>query len=331
MCSTNQFESTFGIIAGVISYEPILASYLKEMVLVHARDNIQYLETRLNFIEENYISTDAVTPLPHSRWVDIFRTSVDEANAELRAEGKGECQCKIIYATVRFVTPERLRWYLEDCIELARAHPDLIIGFDAVGHEDPLIRLREYVPELLRFKQRQVEEGLDIPLILHAGETLGDGNGTDENLFDALLLDSKRLGHAYSLPKHPELMKLCRERNVCVESCPISNEILRYVGNMASHPLPILVNHGVPVALSNDDPCQFGNFGLSYDFWQACNASHATGLAVLKTFALTSLEHSRFTPLERVRHMERFTKDWEQWLTWIVRSFPEQAKKSNGL
>jgi adenosine deaminase CECR1 len=258
--------------------------------------------------------------------VEIFRTSVDEANAELRAEGKGECHCKIIYATVRFVTPERLRWYLEDCLQLAHAHPDLIIGFDAVGHEDPLIRLREYVPELLRFKQRQIEEGLYIPLILHAGETLGDGTGTDENLYDALLLGSKRLGHAYSLPKHPELMKLCRERNVCVESCPISNEVLRYVGNMASHPLPILVNHGVPVALSNDDPCQFGNFGLSYDFWQACNASQATGLAALKTFALTSLEHSRFTPVERVRHMERFNKDWEHWLTWIVESFGEKHR-----
>ena len=37
---------------------------------------------------------------------------------------------------------------------------------------------------------------------------------------------------------------------------------------MPMHPLPILLNHGVPVALNSDDPSMFQNMGLSFDFYQ---------------------------------------------------------------
>lgn len=48
----------------------------------------------------------------------------------------------------------------------------------------------------------------------------------DENLYDAMLLGTKRIGHGFSLVKHPKLMAMCRERGVALEVCPISNEIL---------------------------------------------------------------------------------------------------------
>lgn len=34
------------------------------------------------------------------------------------------------------------------------------------------------------------------------------------------------------------------------------------------HPLPILLNNGVPVALCSDDPAVFGNMGLTFDYFQ---------------------------------------------------------------
>lgn len=68
-----------------------------------------------------------------------------------------------------------------------------LIGFDLVGHEDgeeckPLIY---YAEPLLRF----AEQHPDIPFIFHAGETLGDGSAADMNLYDAILLGTKRIGH----------------------------------------------------------------------------------------------------------------------------------------
>ena len=70
-------------------------------------------------------------------------------------------------------------------------------GFDLVGDENVLRPLTYYLTPLLRFKERQKELGIDIPFIFHAGETLGDGNHVDENLFDAILLGTKRIGHGF--------------------------------------------------------------------------------------------------------------------------------------
>lgn len=39
---------------------------------------------------------------------------------------------------------------------------------------------------------------------------------------------------------------------------------------MPAHPLPMLLNNGVTIALSSDDPAIFGNMGLSFDFFQVC-------------------------------------------------------------
>ena len=70
-----------------------------------------------------------------------------------------------------------------------------LVGFDLVGPEDTTKPLIDYLVPLLRFKDRQKELGLDIPFIFHAGETPGDGTAVDDNLYDAILLGTKRIGH----------------------------------------------------------------------------------------------------------------------------------------
>lgn len=71
----------------------------------------------------------------------------------------------------------------------------IVTGFDLVGNENTLRPLIDYIEPLKRFQRRQKELGLDIPFIFHAGETLGDGSKADMNLYDAILLGTKRIGH----------------------------------------------------------------------------------------------------------------------------------------
>lgn len=114
------------------------------------------------------------------------------------------------------------------------------VGFDLVGDENIFQPLRYYLEPLMAFEQRQKAAGVDIPFVFHAGETCGDGTHADENLYDAILLGTKRIGHGYhpigyvrcrrfiythcrfSLVKHPKLMQICREKGIALEICPIS-------------------------------------------------------------------------------------------------------------
>lgn len=166
-----------------------------------------------------------------------------------------------------------------------------------------------------------------MPFVFHAGETLGDGDETDDNLFDALLLGTKRIGHGFSLIKHPRLMALYRERQVAVEVCPCSNEALRYTPSIVNHPVLALLNHGVPVVISNDDPQVFGNAGLTFDLFQLANGSEAAGLMSLGVLARGSIQHSLMADDEKARCFAAWDRQWDAFLRDLVGEGP----RTNGV
>ncbi|TDB93674.1 adenosine deaminase, partial [Micromonospora fluostatini] len=56
----------------------------------------------------------------------------------------------------------------------------------------------------------------------------------------------------------PELMAYLAERGIPLEVCPTSNVRTRAVTGLDVHPLPRLVEAGVPVTINSDDPPMFG-------------------------------------------------------------------------
>ncbi|EST07745.1 Adenosine/AMP deaminase domain protein [Kalmanozyma brasiliensis GHG001] len=322
----SKFQSTFGVIAGLIGYEPTLKAYTKELVLSHARDGISYTEARINFLTEFMVRSDGTPTLTHEDWVRIFIEAVTEAKAEL---GEGVfVDAKIIYTTVRFIDNDKLRWYLEDCISLKKLFPEWIVGFDLVGHEDPLLPLKHYIPELLRFQHRCAEEGISIPFVFHAGETLTDGGDADLNLYDAILLNTRRIGHGVSLARHPTLTDLVKEKDICVEICPISNQVLGYTASICSHPsLLALLNRNVPVALSSDDPSIFENFGLSYDFYQLVISSKSTSLVSLAALARRSIRYALVDDEAKQRMVEDWDKRWKKFVGWFLKEYGHLARQ----
>lgn len=114
-------------------------------------------------------------------------------------------------------------------------------------------QLRDFVPEFLDFQKSCRDEKVDIPFLFHCGETLGVGDKVDGNLYDAILLNSKRIGHGYSIAHHPHLMEIFKEKNIAVEACPISNEILGLTSIIAGHHLPILLANNVPCTINSDN------------------------------------------------------------------------------
>ncbi|WP_159941998.1 MULTISPECIES: adenosine deaminase [unclassified Nocardiopsis] len=87
----------------------------------------------------------------------------------------------------------------------------------------------------------------------HAGETT-----TAEEVWDAVrLLGAERVGHGIRAADDPDLVGYLAEHGIPLEVCPTSNLRTGAVPSLALHPLPELLEAGVPVVLGSDDPAMF--------------------------------------------------------------------------
>jgi len=192
-----KLNSVCAVSENLTAFMPVWEANLREFIMSSVDDGISYIESRVFFWSKYMIGADGLENVPHREWLIAYENIVDQVKDELKRQGRQDAfvGSKIIYTTMRSDSPQDLEWYTEDCLTLKREFPHLIVGFDVVGHEDSLRPLIDYAETLMKFKARQAELGLDIPLILHAGETLGDGTAADMNLYDAILLGAKRIGH----------------------------------------------------------------------------------------------------------------------------------------
>lgn len=333
-----KFGSCFVIIDSILSYEPIFRGAVRRLLKQLADDGIRYFEIRHVFRYKFRLEGKDVSEDDFREYCKILSEEIDIFKGT--EAGKNFYGARLIWTELRFLPNREIIQGMKDCIELKKAYPRLISGFDFVGQEDSGRSLADLTTLIFWFRKRCVEEGVDIPFFFHAGETLGDGDSVDSNLYDALLLGTRRIGHGYSLFKHPLLVEMAKDKKILIESCPISNEILRLTSSILSHPLPALLARGVPVSLNNDDPAILGHGknGLSHDFWQAYVGFENMGLEGLATMSRNSLKWSCFedqkqnewiqdiTSAEqglgtKAQRLREWDADFEKFCEWVVREY----------
>ncbi|MEG1857847.1 MAG: adenosine deaminase [Pseudoflavonifractor sp.] len=106
----------------------------------------------------------------------------------------------------------------------------------------------------------QRAQRLGLPYTIHAGEC-----GSAESVRQALALGARRIGHGIAMGGHPELQKLCAERQIGVELCPISNFHTGAAQSAASYPLLEFLDSGV-CATINTDNRTVSNTSLTREF-----------------------------------------------------------------
>jgi adenosine deaminase CECR1 len=373
-----KFLSCFPILGSLIYYEPIYRKFVWRMCKQLLDDGVNYVDMRSAFYtpyrcaEADEWDKDSFNMLAHMEdEIEAFKKS---------EEGKGFWGGRMIWTTIRqldkraviesrsyhvhqpisnrhlffpiyktmllpyikiiFEKLTNITLGMKQCIDMKLEFPDLICGYDLVGQEDLGRPLSDLAPELFWFRKTCAESGVDIPFFFHAGETLGDGDSTDENLFDAIILGTRRIGHGFSLYKHPLLIDMVKEKRILIESCPISNEALRLCGSIMSHPLPALIARGVPCSLCNDDPSILGQgaMGMSHDFWQALQGWENLGLAGLGSLAENSVRWASFQDYStqewvkdvkdgtmgkgiRAKRLKEWIGQWERFCAWIVEEY----------
>jgi len=262
------------------------AGHWRRMLDLLADENVQYVEFR------GWPADDAIV-------ADAQRRGPDFA-------------VKFIPVAGRRSGRESAKDQLEQTLADRERDPGLVAGFDLVEEEDKSHSTLFFVEEILAARREAERRGFSLPLFLHSGET---NRAESENLDDALLLGTQRIGHGLALVRHPLLMEMVRERGVAIEACPISNQVLGYVPDLRSHPAVAYINAGIPVVLSPDDP-GLTRHTFSYDFYEAFMAWELD-LRELKQLAMSSLVHSAMDPQEKRHALAAWQTRWAAFVRWL--------------
>ncbi|XP_077401642.1 adenosine deaminase 2-A isoform X3 [Vanacampus margaritifer] len=302
----DKFERAFISSAGLVSHAPVLRDYLLQGLHELHRDNVMYLELRSG-LSRTYELDGTI----HDK-IWTLRTFQD-VTRKFVAEHPDFLGARLIVAVHRAWSTSEVKAAVEEAAALRRDFPDVVAGFDLVGREDsgrPLWYFRDALALPAKL-------GLDLPYFFHAGETDKEGTEADQNILDALLFNTSRIGHGYALAHHPLAREISRRGEVAVEVCPISNQVLKLVSDLRNHPAAVLMSEGHPMVISSDDPSMFGTSGLSYDFYQAfvgiggLNANVGT----LKELALNSLRYSSLPETLKDTGRAMWQRKWDAFIS----------------
>ena len=163
------------------------------------------------------------------------------------------------------------------------------------------------------------------PSDLITGYNDADPMATLMNTYESIILGANRIGHGLGFIKHPYLLSVIKERNVAIESCVVSNQILGYMADLRNHPAVNYIKQGIPVVLGSDDPGTFGYDDFTIDWYEAFMA-WGLDLIDLRNLALDSLRHSSMTTEESDAAIE---EKWRpQWNAFISDVYGEACNST---
>ncbi len=302
----DKFEACFERVGGLVYYAPIFTDYYRQSFEALAADNIQIVELRAGSGEFNGLYDINGKIYSSDEVINIYRDLVGQIRKK-----HPDFVLKLIISDIRVIDLANERCSLETAFKLRSEHPDLVTGYDLVGFETTGHTTLFYLDNLLNAAADFSEKyDTDLPYFFHDGESDWASN---LNLYDAVLLNSRRIGHAFNLFHFPLLMQKIKQNGICLEICPISNQVLGYVNDLREHPAVGYLRHGLPCVISSDDPMLFRTSGLSYDFWEAIMAWNLT-LADIKKLCLNSIEYSTLDPEEKREAFASWEKAWAQFV-----------------
>ncbi|MCX5516529.1 adenosine deaminase [Kaistia algarum] len=190
---------------------------------------------------EVFISADhaLASGLPYADYVAGLAAGIEDAEAAKGIVGR------MVATGVRHLGPDRV--FAAAKTAVAEPHP-LVTGFGVAGDER-MHHPRDFI-EAFRIAG---EAGLG--LTAHAGELCGP-----ESVIAALdNLDISRIGHGVRAIEDAALVERLVDEGIVLELCPGSNVALGLYPNLDVHPFRTLMESGVAVTVSSDDPPYFGS------------------------------------------------------------------------
>ena len=186
-----------------------------------------------------------------------------------------------------------------------------VVGVNLVAPEDDPIALADYSRHM-RAVAYAAAQAPDAGIALHAGE-LALGLVPPEELTFHIreaveVAGAHRIGHGTDVMHEDnpyQLLAEMRERGVAVEIILTSSEvILGITGD--DHPLPIYLEHGVPVVIATDDE-GVSRTDLTHEYQRAVT-TYDLDYATVKQLSQASLEHSFLAAPEKAALLDELRR-----------------------
>ena len=303
-----EFEKTFQRINGAYQYKPLYEDYMKNVIGNLINDSIMHMETRL-FLSNKYDIDTKGQRITYP--IDTTIQKLKRVVEKTKIDYPGFTH-KAIYTSLRFYSNKKIAEELVTAFQIRKKYPEFIKGFDLVAEEDNGHTTHYFEQSWKMMDSLKQVYGIDMPLYLHDGES---NSQSVDNLFDAVLLGSKRIGHGFNLMNFPKLVDLVIENDICIEVNPLSNQILGYSKDLRLHPASLMLRHGVQCSISSDDPAIFNYTGLSYDYWYSIMAWELD-LKDIKKLVLNSITYSSLNSNEKRKAMDQLEKSWMHFVNY---------------
>ncbi|KAH8415561.1 hypothetical protein KR222_004601 [Zaprionus bogoriensis] len=312
------FMGIFALLDGLLLYAPVWRDYYYNALQELHNDGVQYLELR-SLLPNLYCLG--------AGQLDIHDTVAiyEEQTKRFKKNHPDFIGAKVIYAPLRGVEPNVCDEYVKKCVDLKMKFCGFLAGFDLVGQEELGRPLIDLIEPLLKMPE-------NINFYFHAGETNWFGTSIDENLIDAILLGTKRIGHGYAMVKHPLAMQLAKALDIAVEVCPVSNQVLQLGQDYRNHPAAMLIANDIPIVISSDDPSFWRATPLTHDFYFAFLgiAPFSADLRFLKQLAMNSLRYSGLSDDEKKEAYAKWQLRWDKWIDDLSQASSKQIDRNSG-
>lgn len=305
-----KFQTYFDVAEPLMMYGPVFSDYFAEIWRTAADD------WRVSHVELRALGTTVydldTADYGARRSAVLVNDTLNAFNSARNA--RDPLTAALIYYAYKPAAPPSLDpasplWTcVGEAAALHREFPDFVVGFDLVGEEDASAPLREYAAPLRAAFEAHATA---MPLYLHAGETKETGAGTAaDDVLDAAALYSRRIGHGLSLAHRPSVVDALRARtDFALEICPISNQALGYVDDLRTHPASHLLEAGLAITLSPDDPTPLGYGDIALD-WTLAYLAWNLDVASLKQLARNSLRHAALPEPLKLAKLAAWEADW---------------------
>ena len=269
-----RFEVTVGLLQNAAALRRVAAELIEDCY----SDGVRHAEIRMSPLLHTREGLDADGAL------EAVLEGIDRGTASLTAGGRREWMSgRVVIAVLEGMTDAEASLTVDLAI---RNSGSGVVGVDLAGDESLFSEGRfESQFRLAR------EAGLGVTV--HAGES----GGPEHVAASVDTLGADRIGHGTSAARDPRVLELLAERNVTVECCLSSNVHTGAVPRYEEHPLPRLIEAGVPVALATDNRF-FSRTSLSREY-DIAGARLGVSRRALERVAMASGASSFLTPKER--------------------------------